>query len=618
MAPLLHPVGELFEEQARRAPDAIALEAEGARLTYAQLDARAGALARTLRARGVGPDVLVGLCGARSMDLLVALLAIVKAGGAYVPLDLSYPVERLREMIADVAPALLIGSRAGFERMGSLAPGALAIDGCALTEAEPAEAADAPPAPGPENLVYVMFTSGSTGRPKAVAVPHRAVVRLVRGADFAEMDAAQTFLQLSPLSFDAATLEIWGPWLNGGRLVVMAPGTPSIADIGRTIRQYGVTTLWLTAGLFHLIVDERLEDLRPLRQLLAGGDVLSVPHVRRVRASLPDLRLVNGYGPTENTTFSACYTVPLVVEDCAIPIGKPIRGTTAHVLDEALQEVGFGVEGELFVGGAGLARGYLGRPDLTAERFIELPRLGRLYRTGDVVRARADGLLEFVGRRDGQVKVRGYRIELGEIEAHLLREPEVREAAVVARSLGGGDKQLVAYVTARYPATSGGLPEILRGRLSQRVPEYMMPSAVMVLPRMPLNANGKVNRDALPSPSASVNEAPPLQTDLERTIAAVFAEVLELSAVGAHDHFFEIGGTSLRIARLHERLQTVLQREFPLTLLFERPTVASLAEQLASHDGPGAGLSAQSKLRASLQRQAQVHARTLAQRGRKS
>ncbi len=309
-----------------------------------------------------------------------------------------------------------------------------------------------------DDLAYLMYTSGSTGTPKGVAITHRSVVRLVKKTDYASFSAEEIFLQLAPISFDASTFEIWGALLNGAKLVVMPPAPPSLEEIGSAIRDHSVTTLWLTSGLFNAMIDERLPDLRPLRQLLAGGDVLSVPHVRKALRELTGTRLINGYGPTESTTFACCHTIaPDAPLDGSVPIGKPIANTTAYILDAQLQPVPIGVAGELFIGGDGLARGYWRRPELTSERFIADPFSsepnGRLYQTGDLARWRGDGTIEFLGRADSQVKLRGFRIELGEIENALRQQSDVLDAAVAVREDAPGEKRLVGYVV-RQPAAA--------------------------------------------------------------------------------------------------------------------------------------------------------------------
>ncbi len=384
----------LFAAQARLRPDAVAVASDAGDLTYAELDRRSSRLARRLAAAGVGPEVRVALLAQRSPAMIVGLLGILKAGGAYVPLDPSYPADRLAWMLADSRSRVLLGQP---ELLAEL-PEEMRTGrrSCALTaDPETPEEMEGPEplGPLPGGLAYVMYTSGSTGRPKGVGVTHRNIVRLARESGFADLGADQVFLQLAPISFDASTLEIWAPLLNGGRIAVFPPRRPSLEELGEAIARFGVTSLWLTAGLFHQMVDDRLEALRPLRQLLAGGDVLSPPHVRRALEGLPGLTLINGYGPTEGTTFTCCFPMTALEQVAEpVPIGRPIGNTRVHVLGPDLRPVPTGVWGELCAGGEGLSRGYLGNPDLTAERFVPDPFAaepgGRLYRTGDPVRWR--------------------------------------------------------------------------------------------------------------------------------------------------------------------------------------------------------------------------------------
>jgi len=447
-------VAALFAAQARLRPDAVAVASDAGDLTYAELDRWSARLARRLAAAGVGPEVRVALLAQRSPAMIAGLLGILKAGGAYVPLDPSYPADRLAWMLADSRSRVLLGQPELLAELPEEAAGAPVMPLTADPEAPEAMEGPEPSGPLPGGLAYVMYTSGSTGRPKGVGVTHRNIVRLARESGFADLGADQVFLQLAPISFDASTLEIWAPLLNGGRIAVFPPRRPSLEELGEAIARFGVTSLWLTAGLFHQMVDDRLEALRPLRQLLAGGDVLSPPHVRRALEGLPGLTLINGYGPTEGTTFTCCFpmTAPEQVVE-PVPIGRPIGNTRVYVLGPDLRPVPTGVWGELCAGGEGLSRGYLGNPDLTAGRFVPDPFAaepgGRLYRTGDVARFQPGGLLEFLGRRDGQVKLRGFRIELGEIESALARHPAVREAAVVARDGGPLGRRLIAYVVPR-------------------------------------------------------------------------------------------------------------------------------------------------------------------------
>jgi amino acid adenylation domain-containing protein len=448
-------IQKLFEEQARRTPSAVAVVFQDAQLGYEELNRCANRLARRLQKLGVGRDVPVGVCMDRSSEMVVALLSILKAGGAYVPLDPAYPAERLAWMIRDAGMSVILTHSRVKNCCPDFAGQLLCLDTDDFAGEKSANLASKARA---DDLAYVMYTSGSTGEPKGVAVPHRAVIRLVKETNYACFAPDETFLQLAPISFDASTFEIWGALLNGGKLVVMPPVQPSLEEIGSAIREHGVTTLWLTSGLFNAMVDERLHDLRPLRQLLAGGDVLSALHVRKAMRALTETRLINGYGPTESTTFACCHAIsPDGLLDGSVPIGRPIANTTAYILDSKLQPVPIGVTGELFLGGDGLARGYWRKPELTGQKFISDPFSNepdaRLYQTGDLARWRDDGTIEFLGRADSQVKLRGFRIELGEIENALRQQTDVLDAVVAVREDTPGDKRLVAYVV-RKPAAA--------------------------------------------------------------------------------------------------------------------------------------------------------------------
>ncbi|HEY3580382.1 MAG TPA: amino acid adenylation domain-containing protein, partial [Pyrinomonadaceae bacterium] len=410
-------IAAVFAEQVRERPEAVAVAIGEQSLTYAELNRRANQLGHYLRELGVGPEVCVGLCVERSLEMIVGMLGILKAGGAYVPLDAGYPTERLAYMLRDAGVVVVLTQESLLDALPSHWGQVVSLDSD-WAEIATRSTADVISEATGENLAYVMYTSGSTGEPKGTAIVQRAVVRLVKETDYAEFGPAETFVQMAPLTFDASTFEVWGSLLNGAQLVVLEPGTPTLEELGAALRRYEVSTLWLTAGLFHLVVDERPEELRGLKQLLAGGDVLSVGHMRKALQSLNGGSLINGYGPTENTTFSCCQRIERDTElGTTVPIGPPITNTEAHVLNARLQQTPIGLIGELYLGGDGLARGYQQRTDLTAARFIPHPystRAGeRLYRTGDLVRYQADGRLEFLGRVDNQVKVRGFRIEPG-------------------------------------------------------------------------------------------------------------------------------------------------------------------------------------------------------------
>jgi amino acid adenylation domain-containing protein len=580
----------LFEEQARRRPEAVAVVCGEEELTYAELDRQADRLAGRLLALGVRPDEPVGLCAERSAGLIAALLGILKAGGAYLPLDPQSPAERLAGMLEDAGARAMVMEE-GLEGCLS-ATGAVRLPLRAALQSE--GGGGERPRVDPGNLAYILFTSGSTGRPKGVAVTHRNVARLVRGADWFRFGPDEVFLHFAPVSFDASTLEIWGPLLNGGRLAVFPPGPPDLRQLGDAVQRHGVTSLWLTAGLFHQMVESHLPRLRDVRQLAAGGDVLSPSHVRRALAGLPGTTLVNGYGPTEGTTFTCCHRFAERGADVApggrVPIGRPISNTRVYLLDSELRPVPVGVKGQLYAAGAGLARGYAGRPDLTAERFVPDPVTGepgaRLYATGDLARWLPSGEVDFLGRADHQVKLRGFRIEPGEIEAALAAHPEVETAVVMPRADLPGDRRLVAWVV---PAPDQA-PDVaeLRGFLELRLPPYMVPAAFVLLPALPLTANGKVDRAALPAPGVfrggrGAAESPPPRTPLELEVARVWSEVLGVECVGLEDSFWELGGHSLLATKVLSRLCDALGLELPLQVLFEEPTLAGFARRVGHH-----------------------------------
>jgi non-ribosomal peptide synthetase component F len=729
---------ELFAGMARRRPDAIALVDEEGCVSYGELWRQAAEMARQLRAAGVGglggagipgaggvagslsvgggsgipgagggagaegivgerqeaggaSETRVGLLAARSPATIAGLLGILLAGGVYVPLDPAHPPARLALMLAESGVQVVLGQPELYERLAAATQPDMPPRWLSLPAGCPAPALPAAPAAGapgevsaemggavhPGALAYVMYTSGSTGRPKGVGITHRGIVRLVRHGGFADLGPEQVFLQLAPLSFDASTLEIWAPLLGGGRLALPPPRPVSLQEIGAAVARWGVTTLWLTAGLFHQMVEESLPALAPLGQLLAGGDVLSPPHVARALAGLPRTALVNGYGPTEATTFTCCAVLapgaapvagaaaaevprpaagtgsanpaaasegarPSAASDGAhpaagsgnagpaapaaaerVPIGRPIGNTRVHVLGLDGELAPAGVWGELWVGGDGLARGYLEQPDLTAQSFAPDPLAGvaaepgaRLYRTGDRARRLADGRLEFGGRRDGQVKLRGIRIELGEVEAMLASHPAVAAAAatVLGRRgdglspAGGGapSEQLVAYVVPRLegagseaiaatlpsaawtddPVRAGEWRELaaeLRRFLAAALPAAMVPAALVPLAALPLSANGKVDRRALPAPESvgmpAAAHQPPA-TPIEEAVAAATAEVLGIERAGMSDDFFALGGQSLLATQLVSRLVQAHNLPVNLQMIFDARDLRDLSDRI--------------------------------------
>jgi amino acid adenylation domain-containing protein len=582
-------ISELFEEQVEKTPDAVAVMFGNEQLTYRRLNERANQLADHLQRLSVECGMMVAVCLERSWELIVALLGVLKAGGVYVALQPSQPKERLALMLEDAPTPVLLTQESLREHFNFQSSNFKLV--CLDTEwnfiTQRSVANPVRPTGHPQSAAYVCFTSGSTGEPKGVAVPHRGVVRLVKETDYAHFGADETFLQLAPISFDASTFEIWGALLNGARLVVFPPRIPSLSELGEFIQQNKITTLWLTAGLFHQMVEEQIESLKNVRQLLAGGDVLSVPHVKRALQHLPGCKLINGYGPTENTTFTCCH--PITPEDCArrsIPIGRPIANAQVYVLDDYLQPVPMGVPGELHAGGDGLALGYLNQSNLTAEKFIRNPFgdgwEARLYKTGDLVRWLPDGTIEFLGRVDRQVKIRGFRVELGEIETALNEHPAVRDCAVKAWGELAGRKQLAAYFVADFTARTDA--ETLRAYLRKKLPDYMVPTAFVPLPSLPLNGNGKVDREALPPPERPVEAAAKKfiapRDEWERKLAKIWEEVLEIRHVGMEDPFFELGGHSLLAVRLVARIEKEFAAKIPVATVFQSPTIAQLADVL--------------------------------------
>jgi amino acid adenylation domain-containing protein/non-ribosomal peptide synthase protein (TIGR01720 family) len=579
-------IPELFAEQVALRRDAVAVEQGEERLTYFELQQRAERLACRLVAMGIRPEESVAVLAERSPDLIAGLLGILKAGGAYLPLDPSHPPQRLAWMMRDAGASLLL---AGSTPEIDLPEGLRLVD---PSGDEPEVAGELPDVPA-EGLAYMMYTSGSTGTPKGVAVTHRNVIRLVRGAGYADMDPDQAWLQYAPIAFDASTLEIWAPLLNGGRLVMFPGASGSLEDLTRVIEGHGVTSAWLTAGLFHEMVDGSVEGLRPLRQLLTGGDVVSPEHARKALESLPGLNLIDGYGPTEGTTFTSCcrITEPRQVR-VSISIGRPIANARIHVLDACASPLPIGAWEELHAGGDGLARGYLNRPDLTAERFVPDPFAGpdaagsRLYRTGDLVRWRADGNLEFQGRLDSQIKIRGFRVEPAEVEKALLACPGVLRAAVVGVG-ETGNKKLAAFWVGEAQAME------LRSELRSRLPEVMVPAIFVPLPELPLTPNGKVDRRALAAMAESdagavrpMRERVPPRTFMEEMVVRACAEVLgrEPEEISVMDNFFELGGHSILATRLVSRLSQEHGMSLALQMVFEEANLGELAERMAQQE----------------------------------
>src|SRR5437763_2740612 len=578
---------QLIERQVRQRSNHVGVVWGQEHLTYGELDRRAGRLAAELRGQGVGPDVLVGLLVERSLDMVVALLGILKAGGAYVPLDPAFPAERLAGIVADSGMSVLVTHRGLDQALSLRAPRVVRLEGNGLAGATPGSAHAGASSPEPHNLAYVLYTSGSTGKPKGVEIPHAAIVNFLLSMQRTPgFTAADTILAVTTLSFDIAALELFLPLATGGRVVIAGrDDTLDPARLMERMRESACTVMQATPALWRSLVAAGWSGSASLK-VLCGGEALP-PDL--ARALLPRCaELWNMYGPTETTVWSTIERVRS--SDGPVSIGRPIANTQVYVLDANRQPAPPGVAGELYIGGDGVARGYVRRDELTRERFVPSPFApnARLYRTGDLARWLPGGRLEWLGRIDHQVKIRGFRIEPGEIEATIKRHPAVREVVVVARE-DAGDKHLVAYFVAQRPAGDvpadlpGDLIDQLRALVRGACPEYMVPTHFVRLDALPRTANGKLDRKALPAPDlAAAPRARRLapRTPAEATVMGVFSAVLERTDFGVDDSFFDLVGHSLMAARLMSQLRAASGVDLPLRSLFERPSVAQLADAI--------------------------------------
>ena len=601
-------VGAVFAARAAEYPDACAVSGAEGRLSYRDLDERAELLARRLVVEGVRPGTFVGVVDDRSLAMVVSLVAVIKAGGAYVGLDPGMPAARLDDLVRRAGVSVVCASeeaarRPELQRLQRVGIALLPVGSHAPASDGRADAVVLPDT-GPEDLAYLSFTSGSTGEPKGVEVLHRGVVRLVRGTDYVELGADESLLGMAPLSFDASTFEIWGALLNGGRLALAPRGLLSPREIADVVGNEQITTMWLSAAIFHQMVDYELGSLSGVRQLVAGGDVLSPLHVNQALQALPPGgALVNGYGPTETTTFACCHRLTAGSRVAGpVPIGRPIANTTVHVLDDRRRVVPVGVPGELYIGGDGLARGYLGRPDLTEDRFVPDPYSenggGLLYRTGDLGRWSSDGTIQFLGRRDRQVKIRGFRVEPAEVEAALLRHPSVREAHVVPHSFGPDDKRLIAYVTGTGVAARD---QDLQMHAAGILPAHLRPAAYVWMEALPLTPGGKIDAGRLPDPPAMWTPADGFAeagdrgpssagrntlakasgaSRVEQRLITLWQEVLGVRPIGLDESFFDLGGHSLLAVALFAEIERTMGARLPLATIFEAPTIREMAAVL--------------------------------------
>ncbi|MFF4378202.1 amino acid adenylation domain-containing protein [Kitasatospora sp. NPDC001547] len=570
-----------FTEQALRTPDAIAVSSGEVRLTYRELDERANRLAHRLGELGVVAESPVAVLMERSADLVVAILAVLKAGGCYLPLHSAYPLPRKQWIVEHCAAPVLLTDEAMRRQGLPEVPEVVVVDGEKGLADHPATDPAVPV--GPDGLAYVIHTSGSTGEPKGVAIAHRDALGLALDSIWAD-GRHERVLMVAPYAFNVSTYELWVPLLHGGRIVVAPPGDLDVHALRGLIAEERITGIHLTAGLFRVLAEEDPGCLAGVREVLTGGDVIAPSAVRRVLEHNPGLVVRAMYGATEATLFSTSspMTAPFRA-DGPVGVGRPMDDVRLHVLDAELRPVPVGGVGELHIAGRGLARGYYNRPDLTAERFVANPfdaPGGRMYRTGDLVRVDRDGLLEYLGRANDQLKVMGFRVEPAEVEAVLARYPGLAHVAVVARESESGDKRLVAYYVPESDVEAGAL----RAHAVEQLPAYMVPTAFVSVPALPLTPNGKLDRRALPEPVADAARRAPA-TERQRQLCALFAEVLGVPEIGVDDSFFEVGGQSLDAMRLVSRIRAALDVRLTVTDFFDVPSVAALEALLDRAEG---------------------------------
>lgn len=579
------PVHQIFEEVVKQNPQATALIFEDTTLTYQQLNEKVNQWAWLLQQRDVQPGDFVGLCMPKSIDFVVAVLAIFKAGGAYVPLDPLYPKERLLFIARDTRLKIII-SEDGLEEIFAEENLSFFYPHKEHHIADQQEKRNLPITVTADSPAYVMFTSGSTGNPKGVCCVHRGIIRLVKNTNYIPLYPEQVYMLHTHVAFDGSTFELWAPLLNGASLVIPSERIPSLDGLATSIHKYHVTTVWFTTGLFNMMVDKKIAAFAGLREVITGGDVASITHVKKFLAHYPDCMLINGYGPTENTTFSTCYTLndlsPLAT---TVPIGKAISHTTVYILDENMQPVQDHNEGEIYVGGDGLAQCYVNREDLTAQKFLCVTfsptHTERLYRTGDIGRYLEDGNIEFLGRKDNQVKIRGFRVETGEIRAALSQHPGVEDCVIVVRQDKREQKYLAAFVTLKK--THDKLQKRdLYYFLKSSLPDFMIPSIFVIMDSLPLNQSGKVDAKKLAAMQLeeehTEDHSSGEQTATEKTLMAIWKDLLADGNIGINDDFFELGGQSLIAIQMFGEVDEQLGVKLPVSVIFQHPTIHELGK----------------------------------------
>jgi tyrocidine synthetase-3 len=568
----------LFEKHVEKTPNHVAVILGEEQLTYRELNEKANQLARVLRSKGVQADRIVGIMVERSLEMMIGILGILKAGGVYLPIDPDYPEERIQYVLEDSQTCLLLSQK--HLHAASFDGEVLLIDDQQLYRGDTSNLGEVNQS---NDLAYVMYTSGSTGKPKGNLTTHFNITRVVKNTNYVEISAKDTIIQLSNYAFDGSTFDIFGAFLNGATLVVVNKDQVlDMNQLSKVLHTYQSTVFFMTAALFNMLVDTGLEHLNNIRQLIVGGDKLSVPHVRKALDHMGPGRIINGYGPTESTVFTACYAINEVKGDgVSIPIGKPVSNTQVYILDKHQQLLPIGVPGELYISGDGLARGYLNRPDLTAEKFVDHPYLQgeKMYKSGDIARWLPDGSIEFIGRLDHQVKIRGFRIELGEIEQQLMKNKAIKETVVMDRIDSQENKYLCAYIVADEEI----MVDELREQLSKELPDYMIPSFYVQLEKMPLTSNGKTDRKALPEPDGNLHtgtEYVAPKNKVEENLAWLWSDVLGVKKIGAKDNFFTLGGHSLRATLMVSKLYKEFGVVVPISEIFKRPTIQGLANYI--------------------------------------
>lgn len=575
-------IHEIFEEQLQRYQNKVALKFKDREITFTELNTQANKLAHFLTKNGVETEKRVGVYLDRSIEMIVAVLGILKAGGVYVPVDINDPKERIEFILQDTGTSVLISTANYKEKLSFYQNTLIAID--EAKEIINTESCDnIPSTANANNLAYIMYTSGSTGKPKGVCIEHKSVVRLVRDTNYFTVNESEVFLQFAPLAFDASTFEIWAPLLNNSTLVIAPPGKISLEEIGSTIKSSGVSSMWLTSGLFNIMVDECIDDLNGLDQLLIGGDVLSIKHVNKFIDHNKTCKLINGYGPTENTTFTCFYPITeKITSTASVPVGRPISNTQVYILDNNMNLLPIGIPGELYAGGDGLARCYLNQPELTKEKFVKNPFADSeesvLYKTGDIARYLPDGNIELLGRKDNQIKITGHRVELEEIQAIINQYSEVIEAVVLAEKDLDGHKKIVAFIQFHDGAIDR--VESLRKYLKERMPDYMIPATLIEVNEFPLLSSGKVDRRVLAKQaiikSDNKNNYVEPANNKEKLLAKIWSEVLNVNKVGIKDNFFELGGDSILAIQIISKINQHGYKLNP-SLLFQCQTIEEVA-----------------------------------------